>query len=138
MHSGCEFCKILHKNTEAILFQDNQFFAFHDIDKASAREHVLVCTKEHIETALDVTNPDVLFEMEKVGKKVLDSLCATKSLGKNHRFGFHLPPYNSIDHIHLHCFTLPFDSIIKDKIVYGKMLTSVEDVRKKIDKRPKL
>lgn len=25
-----------------------------------------------------------------------------------HRFGFHQPPFNSVDHLHLHCFALPF------------------------------
>ncbi|XP_056851372.1 bifunctional adenosine 5'-phosphosulfate phosphorylase/adenylylsulfatase HINT4-like isoform X2 [Raphanus sativus] len=24
------------------------------------------------------------------------------------RFGFHQPPFNSVDHLHLHCFALPF------------------------------
>lgn len=24
------------------------------------------------------------------------------------RFGFHIPPFTSVDHIHLHCFGLPF------------------------------
>lgn len=24
------------------------------------------------------------------------------------RFGYHLPPFNSVDHLHLHCFGLPF------------------------------
>jgi len=25
-----------------------------------------------------------------------------------HRFGFHQPPFNSVDHLHLHCFALPY------------------------------
>ena len=24
------------------------------------------------------------------------------------QFGYHLPPFNSVDHLHLHCFALPF------------------------------
>ncbi|KAJ6806035.1 bifunctional adenosine 5'-phosphosulfate phosphorylase/adenylylsulfatase HINT4 [Iris pallida] len=27
---------------------------------------------------------------------------------KLYRFGFHQPPFNSVNHLHLHCFTLPF------------------------------
>lgn len=63
-----------------------------------------------------------------MGEGVLRGLCG---VGK-YRFGFHLPPYNSIDHVHLHCFLEPFSSFAKDKIVYGKMLTSVEDTVKKM------
>jgi hypothetical protein len=24
------------------------------------------------------------------------------------QYGYHLPPFNSVDHVHLHCFALPF------------------------------
>lgn len=127
----CEFCKILQKPSLAktpILYQDDQFFAFYDIEKATAKEHILVCTKEHIETALDVTDFRTLIEMEKRGKQVLDLICEKEGFHPSYRFGFHLKPYNSIDHIHLHCFVLPFSSLVKDKVVYGKMLTSIEEV----------
>jgi hypothetical protein len=33
--------------------------------------------------------------------KVYVSLC---------RFGFHRPPFNSVDHLHLHCMALPYIS----------------------------
>lgn len=36
------------------------FFAFHDINKGTSQAHVLACTKEHIESALDVQNTNIL------------------------------------------------------------------------------
>ncbi|KAG9132878.1 hypothetical protein Leryth_014810 [Lithospermum erythrorhizon] len=27
---------------------------------------------------------------------------------EKYKFGFHQPPFNSVNHLHLHCFALPF------------------------------
>lgn len=98
---------------------------------------MLVCTTEHIETALDINDPWVLRKMREIGTEVLDKLCEEQTATKgNYRFGFHLRPYNSIDHVHLHCFVLPFSSFTKEKIAYGKLLTSIEEViaKKEMDR----
>jgi len=31
------------------------------------------------------------------------------------RFGFHLPPFNSVDHLHMHAFALPFEPEWKER-----------------------
>ena len=132
----CEFCRILRNPITAktkLLYSDDNFFAFEDITKATAKEHILVCTKSHIETAQDVQDKNILYEMKEKGRKILDEICEKEGWHQEYRFGFHLRPYNSIDHIHLHCFVLPFTSLIKDKIVYGKMLTKVEEVVLKLN-----
>ncbi|XP_048558516.1 bifunctional adenosine 5'-phosphosulfate phosphorylase/adenylylsulfatase HINT4 isoform X1 [Triticum urartu] len=71
--------------------------------------HYLVIPIEHIPTVknLQRTNEDhqLVSHMVKVGKDLL-SRDAPKS--EEHRFGFHQPPFNSIDHLHLHCLALPF------------------------------
>ena len=55
-----------------------------------------------------------------------------------YRFGFHLPPYNSIDHVHLHGFLLPINEWKYDKMLYGWVMTSIEEMvlsyRKKFKK----
>ena len=53
----------------------------------------------------------------------------------DYRFGFHLRPFNTISHIHLHCFVLPIRSFMINKTVYGWMLKSVEEVAKKVDRQ---
>ena len=40
------------------------------------------------------------------------------------KFGFHLPPFNSVDHLHMHAFALPFDPPWKEH-KYGGVLGSV-------------
>lgn len=46
--------------------------------------------------------------MYKLGKSTLlhDAPDAAK-----YRFGFHRPPFNSVDHLHLHCTALPYKSV---------------------------
>ena len=42
-------------------------------------------------------------DMCRVGSKLLTSI----EPQREHKFGFHVPPWNSVDHLHLHCFALP-------------------------------
>lgn len=46
---------------------------------------------------------------------------------EKYRFGFHVPPYNSVDHVHLHGFLLPFSQVKYDKFYYGWMMTDVSE-----------
>ena len=126
----CQFCELKSSNSK--LFSDAKYFAFEDIDKASAKQHVLVCTNKHIETPMDVESKDTLLEMREVGRKVLEGMCDQNDWKKEFRFGFHLPPFQTVSHVHLHCFVLPFESTVQDKMTFGKFLTSVEDAIKEL------
>ena len=42
--------------------------------------------------------------MQAVGRTLLEQYAP----GAPQQFGYHLPPFNSVDHLHLHCFALPF------------------------------
>lgn len=42
-------------------------------------------------------------DMVRAGSKLLSSI----EPHREHKFGFHVPPWNSVDHLHLHCFALP-------------------------------
>jgi sulfate adenylyltransferase (ADP) / adenylylsulfatase len=76
-----------------------------DINQASSVKHLLVITKDHIANALQVKDSSIIKEMKVVGEKVLNNICdKLKVEERKFRFGFHLPPVNSIDHLHLHCF----------------------------------
>ncbi|KAG8864965.1 hypothetical protein FRC20_010022 [Serendipita sp. 405] len=46
-----------------------------------------------------------------LGEKYLDSNSIPK---EKRRFGFHIPPFTSVDHLHLHCFVLPFNDLIRE------------------------
>ncbi|XBI93582.1 hypothetical protein VPH35_030393 [Triticum aestivum] len=111
MADWCVFCDIARRapaSTAVLLYSDDKVVAFQDINPSAFR-HYLVIPIEHIPTVknLQRTNEDHQLgsHMVKVGKDLL-SRDAPKS--EEHRFGFHQPPFNSIDHLHLHCLALPF------------------------------
>ncbi|KAL6903427.1 hypothetical protein ACP4OV_004240 [Aristida adscensionis] len=81
----------------------------HSLDLGYQELHYLVIPIEHIPTvkSLQRTEDDhqLVDHMVKVGKDLLTRDAPNSS---EHRFGFHQPPFNSVDHLHLHCLALPF------------------------------
>lgn len=49
--------------------------------------------------------------MKALGNKALDLVAHDTK--EERRFGFHIPPFRSVDHLHLHCLQLPFKSSLK-------------------------
>lgn len=114
-------------------YEDEKYFVITDINQAASVKHLLVVTKEHIENALRVKEAATIREMRQIGEKVLNEMCdKLKIENRQFRFGFHLPPFNSIDHLHLHCFIEPIDSFKYNRIFYGYFLNSVDAVLLKL------
>ncbi|KAF3322395.1 Histidine triad nucleotide-binding protein 3 [Carex littledalei] len=105
----CIFCDIARGATStSILFSDEKVVAFPDINPSAFR-HYLVIPVEHVPTVNSLEKKPEHYElvnhMLKVGEELLNR-DAPNSV--EHRFGFHQPPFNSINHLHLHCLALPF------------------------------
>ena len=106
--ASCIFCNVTPDRFNIIL-QDEQFVCFSDRSPAAAI-HLLVIPRTHIANVQSLTSSDVelVRRMQALGSKALDSLSTTKA--PETRFGFHIPPIRSVDHLHLHCLALPFRS----------------------------
>ncbi|KAL2472498.1 histidine triad nucleotide-binding 4 [Abeliophyllum distichum] len=107
--SSCIFCQIACSSTSTtLLHKDNRIVAFQDINPSAFR-HYLVVTIEHIPTVKDLKrrSEDFLLvsHMLNVGQNLVQR---DAPHAKKYRFGFHQPPFNSVNHLHLHCFALPF------------------------------
>ncbi|KAG8764898.1 hypothetical protein FRC12_007814 [Ceratobasidium sp. 428] len=50
--------------------------------------------------------------MRAAGSEALDGLGVSSDL---QRFGFHIPPFNSVNHIHLHAQGLPYLNVYREK-----------------------
>ncbi|KAK3224888.1 hypothetical protein Dsin_004750 [Dipteronia sinensis] len=105
----CVFCEIARNSASTpLLHSDDKVVAFQDI-KPSAFRHYLVIPVDHISTVKDLQRREedysLVSHMLNVGQTLLRR-DAPQSC--QYRFGFHQPPLNSVDHLHLHCLALPF------------------------------
>ena len=135
----CKFCQII-KNRSDCCYEDDLVFAFKNICSV-AKEHYLVCPKTHIKdvSSLNASHKDILTRMQKVASKltqgslnvkVIDEDAANTSLN-----GFHKPLSTSVDHLHLHVFSLPFKSCFTAywKFYNPLFFVTLDDVLKRLN-----
>ncbi|XP_009334507.2 bifunctional adenosine 5'-phosphosulfate phosphorylase/adenylylsulfatase HINT4 [Pyrus x bretschneideri] len=107
--SPCIFCQIAGKSTSTtLLHTDEKVVAFQDVNPAAVR-HYLVIPVDHIPTVKDLQRKpedySLVSHMLEVGKTLIQR---DAPQCHQYRFGFHQPPFNSVNHLHLHCFALPY------------------------------
>ncbi|KAF8784259.1 Histidine triad nucleotide-binding protein 3 like protein [Argiope bruennichi] len=95
----CIFCSIQEFPTEK-LYEDEEYLAFKDIKPATSY-HYLIIPRNHIKNISNLTSADISLvkRLVEIGERVLKNNSASVS---DARFGFHVPPFNSIQHLHLH------------------------------------
>ncbi|KAH1157336.1 hypothetical protein GLYMA_11G032300v4 [Glycine max] len=111
---SCVFCAIAAKSTSSntllysVRLSDDKVVAFQDINPSAFR-HYLVVPVAHIPTVkyLQRKTDDysLVSHMLEVGKTLLNR---DAPQSQQYRFGFHQPPLNSVNHLHLHCLALPY------------------------------
>jgi diadenosine tetraphosphate (Ap4A) HIT family hydrolase len=78
------------------VYEDDEIVAFRTIAPSTSR-HVLVCPRKHVADVDSLSGPSgvrLMKQLVAVGKKYVGD--------EDAQFSFHLPPWNSIDHLHLH------------------------------------
>jgi len=89
--------------------------------KPAAQHHILVIPKSHVRNVrqLDKSAVGLIQSMEKIGHELLDDRAVPTSM---RRMGFHISPFNSLDHLHLHVHGLPYKPARQTKypIAVGK------------------
>lgn len=118
----CVFCNVTPDRFNMVL-EDDKYICFRDRSPA-AQVHLLVIPRTHIANVQSLTHRDsnLVREMQRLGNNALDviaqqahDISTVKSDAEvgERRFGFHIPPFRSVDHFHLHCLQLPFRSTLK-------------------------
>jgi hypothetical protein len=63
--------------------------------------------------------------MQAVGRSLLEQFAP----GAPYEFGYHLPPFNSVDHLHLHCFAPQWKERACPRNAYRSLLACVNAAR---------
>ncbi|GLE05260.1 hypothetical protein PINS_up014260 [Pythium insidiosum] len=100
----CRFCDILRTGDAEFLYEDTDIAVFRPLYPV-ADSHVLVVPRCHIRNIKMLTEDHValLQRMRTIAERVLTRTFEAAS-SSSCTFAFHSPPFNSIDHVHMHAF----------------------------------
>ena len=125
----CIFCRIQQKReVAAIIFEDDEFVVFKNIDPAT-KLHLLVTPRQHIrnlKSLQSIEDANLVKKMKEVGEKAILSVDSRAIDYKPIQFCFHVPPYNSIDHLHMHAIAFPHQMTYIGMIKYNTYLPFCE------------
>ena len=115
----CVFCaKIAARvadpaSDDAFVHVDDDLVVFRDW-KPAARRHYLVLRARTSAAPARSPPPDARLARRMLGSAPAPSPAAPDDPPET-RFGFHIPPFNSVDHLHMHAFALPFEPAWKER-----------------------
>ncbi|XP_071335305.1 adenosine 5'-monophosphoramidase HINT3-like isoform X1 [Trachinotus anak] len=115
----CPFCQIANNQTDTeILLSDEELVCFRDV-KPGATHHYLVVPIRHIDNCKTLQGGSIplVERMEKMGRSILEKNKVSNL--DDVRMGFHLPPFSSVPHLHLHALAPASKMNLKSQLHYG-------------------
>ncbi|CEG42339.1 histidine triad nucleotide-binding protein 3 [Plasmopara halstedii] len=117
---SCRFCEIVRARAELFLYEDEKVVVFRPLRPIMA-SHVLIVPRAHIQNVnrLATRHRELLVRMYRVAKAVMIKITEPGAFDEQMdlkleelddtyknpvRYSFHVPPFNSIDHVHMHVF----------------------------------
>ncbi|KAK8865655.1 hypothetical protein IAR55_000800 [Kwoniella newhampshirensis] len=97
---GCTFCDVSVQKGFKVTYEDDQLIAFHD-RTPRAKVHLLVIPRKHVvDSVKDLTSDHLplLRSMTSLAERLVPPDPPPK-------MGFHIPPFSSVPHLHLHVFS---------------------------------
>ncbi|EGZ30677.1 hypothetical protein PHYSODRAFT_383555, partial [Phytophthora sojae] len=102
---SCRFCEILRTKAEPFLYEDEHVVVFRPL-RPIVPSHVLIVPRAHIRNVnrLAARHRGLLARMHRVAEAVMAKGSLEEYDENPVRYSFHVPPFNSIDHVHMHAF----------------------------------
>lgn len=119
VEEDCCFCQIFaNKSDRKILLSEDDLVCFRD-QKPGATHHYLVITRTHIVNckALRADKIQLVEHMRDMGLKIL-KMNKVSDLD-DIRMGFHVPPFSSVPHLHLHVLAPASQMCHRSLLRYG-------------------
>ena len=103
----CRFCDIVKNKPEQKLYEDDKVCMFFNRTQI-AYVHMQCIPKIHIKNINSLTYEHIplLLYMKEIAIKFLTKKYNIES--KIIIMGFHIPPFNSVEHLHMHCIIPPY------------------------------
>ncbi|XP_061900491.1 adenosine 5'-monophosphoramidase HINT3-like isoform X2 [Entelurus aequoreus] len=115
----CPFCQIANNQSDTeILLSNDELLCFRDV-KPAAGHHYLIVTRTHIDNckALREENIPTVEQMAEMGRLILERN-KVRDL-EDIRLGFHIPPFTSVPHLHLHALAPASKMNVSSQLRYG-------------------
>uniref|UniRef100_A0A3Q3F7X3 Histidine triad nucleotide-binding protein 3-like n=1 Tax=Labrus bergylta TaxID=56723 RepID=A0A3Q3F7X3_9LABR len=115
----CPFCEIANNKSDTeILLSDDELLCFRDM-KPGAAHHYLVIPRTHISSckALQAVDIPLVERMVQMGWRTLEKNKVSDL--DDVRMGFHVPPFSSVPHLHLHTLAPASKMNFKSQLHYG-------------------
>ncbi|XP_020503038.2 adenosine 5'-monophosphoramidase HINT3 [Labrus bergylta] len=115
----CPFCEIANNKSDTeILLSDDELLCFRDM-KPGAAHHYLIIPRTHISSckALQAVDIPLVERMVQMGWRTLEKNKVSDL--DDVRMGFHVPPFSSVPHLHLHTLAPASKMNFKSQLHYG-------------------
>lgn len=107
-HSRCVFCDLILNKTRQLLFENDTIVIFSDRTPIG-RIHLQCAPKEHIKNINSLSSKHIEL-VETMQREAMNYIMSIDSEVMEHdiKLGFHIPPFTSIGHLHMHCIVPPY------------------------------
>ncbi|XP_037605912.1 histidine triad nucleotide-binding protein 3-like [Sebastes umbrosus] len=115
----CPFCQIVTNQADTeVLLSDDELLCFRDT-KPAATHHYLVVPRTHIDNCKCLQGEDIplVERMVEMGRSILEKNKISNL--DDIRLGFHVPPFSSVPHLHLHILAPASQMDFKSQLRYG-------------------